>query len=75
MKLAFIGIGKLGRVLAERFWQHGHEIVVAHNNIESPSVQEIMTEHADFLFFPVQKAVDEADIVFLSCLLEKLKRH
>ncbi len=66
MKLAFIGIGKVGFAIASKLHQKGHEIIVASNNPDSESVKKALAECPGSSLLPVQKAVDAADMVFLA---------
>ena len=66
MKLAFIGIGKVGFALAHRLEKAGHEIIVAHDNPQSGSVLKAQAQNPNFTVAPVQKAIDQADAVFLA---------
>lgn len=66
MKLAFIGIGNVGFALADKLQKKGHEIVIAHDNVESDSVTRAQQKNAHFTALPVQEAVDVADTVFLA---------
>lgn len=66
MKLAFIGIGKVGFALANSFQQKGHEIVTAHNNVQSDSVLKAQKQNSSFTALPLQEAINIADVVFLA---------
>ncbi|MCB0628457.1 MAG: NADPH-dependent F420 reductase [Lewinella sp.] len=66
MKLAFIGIGKVGFALADNLQKKGHEIIMAHNDPESKSVVAAKERNPLFSILAVQAAVDAADIVFLA---------
>ncbi|NKI32260.1 NADPH-dependent F420 reductase [Croceivirga thetidis] len=66
MKLAFIGIGKVGFALANNFHQKGHEVIVAHNNIHSESVVGAQKRNPYFTALPIQEAINTVDIVFLA---------
>lgn len=66
MKLAFIGIGKVGFALANNLAGKGYDIIVAHNNVESESVRVAITRNPSFSAMPIQEAIDEADIIFLA---------
>ena len=66
MKLAFIGIGKVGFALANNFQKSGHEISIAHNNVNSDSVIRAQAINPSFSALPVQQAIDGADVVFLA---------
>lgn len=66
MKLAFIGIGKVGFALASNFYSKGHEIVIAHNDPSSDSVRKALEKNSSFLVKSVQEAIDYSDIIFLA---------
>lgn len=66
MKLAFIGIGKVGFALANHFQQKGHEIIVAHDDVDGESVASARQKNPAFTALPLQPAIDEADLVFLA---------
>ncbi|MGD1848436.1 MAG: NADPH-dependent F420 reductase [Salibacteraceae bacterium] len=66
MKLAFIGIGKVGFALANNFQKSGHTIAVAHNDVKSESVQVALAKNPAFVALPLQAAVDQAEVVFLA---------
>lgn len=66
MKLAFIGIGKVGFALANNLQKKGHEIIVAHDNPQSSSVVEAVSKNSHFRVLPLQEAIDEAAVVFLA---------
>lgn len=66
MKLAFIGIGKVGFALAHNLEKKAHKIIIAHDNMESDSVSKARGKNPSFSVLPVQKAIDEAEIIFLA---------
>jgi len=66
MKLAFIGIGNVGFALANNLQSKGHDVIVAHDDLQSESVVKAQQRNTHFLTSPVQQAIDEADIVFLA---------
>ncbi len=66
MKLAFIGIGKVGFALANNLQQKGHEIIIAHNDIQSESVVKAREKNPAFSALPIQEAITASDIVFLA---------
>jgi 8-hydroxy-5-deazaflavin:NADPH oxidoreductase len=39
MKIAFIGIGKVGFAIANNLQKIGHQIIIANNNVNSNSVK------------------------------------
>ncbi len=66
MKLAFIGIGNVGFSIANNLQKKGHEIIVAHDNPQSESVQKAIARNPNFSTQTVQSAVDAAEVVFLA---------
>lgn len=66
MKLAFIGIGKVGFALANNLEKKGHEITIAHNNPQSKSVVNALQKNPEFKVLPLQEAIDAADVIFLA---------
>ena len=66
MKLAFIGIGKVGFALANNLEKKEHEITIAHNNPQSKSVVNALQRNPKFNVLPLQEAIDIADIIFLA---------
>ena len=66
MKLAFIGIGKVGFALANNFQQKGYEIIIAHNNIQSQSVLTAKERNSKFSVLSIQDAINTSDVVFLA---------
>ena len=66
MKLAFIGIGNVGFSLADNLQRENHEIIIAHNNVRSESVTNAQKRNRAFKAFPIQEAIDSADIIFLA---------
>lgn len=66
MKLAFIGIGKVGFALAHRFQQLGHEITIAHEDVSSESVRKAQDRNPAMSALSLQEAIDGAELVFLA---------
>lgn len=66
MKLAFIGIGNVGFALANNLQTKGHKIIVAHDNVNSETVQEAINKNPAFIAKTIQEAIDDADIIFLA---------
>ncbi|MFH6604135.1 NADPH-dependent F420 reductase [Maribacter algicola] len=66
MKLAFIGIGNVGFSLANNFQKKGHEIIIAHNDVESGSVTKAQAKNTSFLALPIQEAIDASEVIFLA---------
>jgi predicted dinucleotide-binding enzyme len=66
MNLAFIGIGNVGFALADRLQKLGHRVVVGHHNLQSKSVLKALDQNPNLLVAPLQKAIDESEVVFLA---------
>ena len=66
MKLAFIGIGRVGFALADGLQRKGHEIIVAHDDPQSESVEKARAKNPAFGWRPVQEAIDAAEMILLS---------
>jgi len=66
MNLAFIGIGNVGFALADRLQKLGHRVVVGHDNLQSKSVLKALDQNPHLLVVPLQKAIDESEVVFLA---------
>lgn len=66
MKLAFIGIGKVGYALANQLQKKGHDIMIAHDDPQSHSVQKALSGNSSFKLLPVQEAIDTADMILLA---------
>ena len=66
MTLAFIGIGNVGFALANNLNKAGHEIIIATNSENSESVQNALIQNPKFRVMPLQKAIDESEIIFLA---------
>jgi hypothetical protein len=77
MKAAFIGIGHVGYAIADILQSKGLQIIVATDNPESDSAREALEKNPEWKIFPLQSAVDEAEIVFLATpfqVIEKILR-
>lgn len=66
MKLAFIGIGNVGFAIANKLQQNGHEIIVASAKEMSKSLDAALEKNPNFSVFPLQNAVDNADVIFVA---------
>jgi 8-hydroxy-5-deazaflavin:NADPH oxidoreductase len=66
MTLAFIGIGNVGFAIANTLQKKGHDILIAHNNSASESVQNALSQNPNFKVKPIQEAVNAADVVVCS---------
>lgn len=56
----------MGFALANNFQKSGHEVFIAHEDSGSESVKKALSKNPNFAVLPIQKAVDEADIIFLA---------
>ena len=82
MKLAFIGIGNVGFALADNLQKKGHDIVIAHDDVNSSSVRKAKEKNPNFRALPLQEAVSGSNLVFLATpfginqsVLEPLQFH
>ena len=66
MTLAFIGIGNVGFAIANNLQKKGFEIIIAHNDSNSESVQNALTKNPNLNVQNIQEAVYNSDIVFLA---------
>jgi 8-hydroxy-5-deazaflavin:NADPH oxidoreductase len=66
MTLAFIGIGNVGFAIANTLQKKGHDILIAHDNSASESVQNALVQNPNFKVQPIQEAVNAADVVVCS---------
>ncbi|MEM9144180.1 MAG: NADPH-dependent F420 reductase, partial [Bacteroidota bacterium] len=66
MKLTFIGIGNVGYALANNLQRKGHEIRIAHNDVQSESVVKAIAKNPWLSALPIQDAINRADMVFLA---------
>jgi hypothetical protein len=66
MRIAFIGIGKVGSALASNLVDLGHEVFVAAHDPDSASVKAALTKIPKLQAKAVPEAVSEADVVFLT---------
>lgn len=66
MKIAFIGIGQVGRALANHLQRAGHAVTIGARNLESESVMEARALNPALVARPLREAVAEADVVFLA---------
>lgn len=66
MKLAFIGIGRVGFALANNLQLKGHDIAIADDRLESSSVAKALAQNASFRSLKLQEAIDWAELVFLA---------
>ncbi|WP_108803203.1 NADPH-dependent F420 reductase [Aquimarina sp. Aq107] len=71
MKLAFIGIGNVGFALANSLQKKGHEIIIAHDNINSGSVVNAQSKNPSFSLLPIQEAIDKAELVLLAAPFQR----
>ncbi len=66
MKLAFIGIGNVGFAIANNLQKNGYDVIIAHNDSNSESVQNAIAKNQNFKVLNIQQAVDIADLIFLA---------
>ncbi len=66
MKLACIGIGQVGFALANNLQQKGHDITIAHNNIQSESVLSAQKRNSSFSALSIQEAINTSEVIFLA---------
>ncbi|MEM9548441.1 MAG: NADPH-dependent F420 reductase [Bacteroidota bacterium] len=66
MKLAFIGIGNVGFALANNLQKKGHDVTIAHNDVQSESVVKAQAKNSSFSALPIQDAIDKSDLIFLA---------
>jgi hypothetical protein len=66
MKLAFIGVGKVGAPLAARLAEAGHDVVLGASSDGSASVAAALARSARLTARPVADAVRDAEVVFLA---------
>lgn len=66
MKLAFIGIGNVGFAIANNLQKKGHEIIIAHNDLNSETVKKAFSKNSNFSAEKIQEAIDASDMVFLA---------
>ncbi len=66
MKLAFIGIGNVGFALANNLQKKGHDVTIAHDNIQSESVTRAQQNNSSLNALPIQEAIDQSEIIFLA---------
>lgn len=66
MKLAFIGIGKVGFALANNLQKKEYEIIIAHDDVKSESVVHAQLKNPSFSILPIQEAINQSNLVFLA---------
>ncbi len=66
MRVAFIGVGKVGAPLADHLQQLGHTVTIAARDPQSPSVQNALARNAQLQVRSPLAAVQDADVVFLA---------
>jgi predicted dinucleotide-binding enzyme len=66
MKIAFIGIGKVGFALAVNLEKKGHQIIIGSDSHTSLSAQNALAARPSFLLKSIQEAVDSCDLVLLA---------
>ncbi|MEL7146858.1 MAG: NADPH-dependent F420 reductase [Bacteroidota bacterium] len=66
MKIAFIGIGKVGFALADNLSKVGYEVVVASDDTQSESVQQALKSNVKLRQVSLIEGTTWAEIVFLA---------
>lgn len=66
MKIAFIGVGKVGAPLAVHLAEAGHDVVLAESKDGSSTVEAALARSKRLTARPVTDAVRSAEIVFLA---------
>lgn len=66
MKIAVLGIGKVGFALANSLQHKGHELIIAHDDPQSESVVKAMDANPNLQWAPIQEAIDRSDAVLLA---------
>lgn len=66
MKLAFIGVGKVGAPLADRLQRAGHTVTLAQSSDGSASVAAALARNSALLTATASDAARAADVVFLA---------
>ncbi len=69
MKIAFIGIGKVGLALADHLERLGHSVTIAARDPSSDSVVRAQATNPRLAVAPTPEAVREAEVVFLATLI------
>jgi len=70
MKIAFIGIGKVGFALADNLSRCGHEVIIAARDLNSETVKQAQEKNAALSAKQVAEAASEAEVVFLAIPFE-----
>ena len=66
MKIAFIGIGKVGFALADNLSKAGYEVVVAADDVTSESVRKALQNNSALKHMSLSEGCNRADIIFLA---------
>ena len=66
MKIALIGIGKVGFALADNLAKLGHSILVGARDPLSKNVQAAKDRNSSFTVLSIKEAVETAEIIFLA---------
>ncbi|MFY7857674.1 MAG: NADPH-dependent F420 reductase [Rubrivivax sp.] len=66
MKITFIGYGNVGAPLADRLQRQGHDVTLAARDLNSEAVHKVQARNAALRAVPLERAVREADVVFLA---------
>jgi predicted dinucleotide-binding enzyme len=70
MKIAFIGVGKVGAPLAARLAEAGHDVVLAESKERSRSLESALSRSSRLRSSPLTEAVQFAEVVFLATPFE-----
>lgn len=66
MNITFIGYGNVGAPLADHLQRLGHAVTLAARDLSSPAVRRAQARNASLVALPIERAVREADVVFLA---------
>ncbi|WP_299224882.1 NADPH-dependent F420 reductase [uncultured Psychroserpens sp.] len=66
MILAFIGIGNVGFALANNLQKKGHNIIIAHDDINNETVKKAIVKNSNFTISKIQEAIEVSDMIFLA---------
>jgi hypothetical protein len=66
MRIASIGVGKVGAALAVRWTAAGHEVTIAESREGSPSVTAVLARSPKLVAKPIAVAVQAADVITLA---------
>ncbi|OWY24185.1 NADPH-dependent F420 reductase [Sphingobacteriales bacterium UPWRP_1] len=66
MKIAIIGTGNIGGTLAKAWLSAGHDILLGVRDIESDSVQQLLTASERVVAKPIYEAAQEAEVILIA---------